>query len=394
MATRLQPVPGVLVGTGAGGIKYRDRDDVTVFAFERPIPTAATFTRNRFAAAPVAVAKQHLRSGTSQAWLINSGNANCGTGQRGLTVASQSCAQLAATLHAPANRVLPFSTGVIMEQLSPTRLRAGSDKAARALQPNNWHAAARAIMTTDTCAKGASRQVKVKGGKLTVTGIAKGSGMIHPNMATMLAFIATDATVPRSWLSTCLRGAVAETFNSISVDGDTSTNDAVVLGATSAAGKQSAAELRQLTTAITEVCAQLATAIVADGEGATTTACVTVTGLATNRACQAMADAVAGSPLIKTMLYARDPNIGRLLMAIGKAPVRFDPAVVTISFNGKAAFRRGQRVTGFTEALAKRQMKAKQVAIGITAGKTKTSAQRLFCDLGPDYIKINAEYRS
>lgn len=384
----------MLVGTGSGGIRTKGRDDVAVFAGAHPMPTAATFTRNNFAAAPVTIARQHLRGGRSQAWLVNSGNANCGTGKRGLATASSSCAHLGQALGIPATQVIPFSTGVIMEPLSAARLHAGCDVAASRLQPGNWRAAAKAIMTTDTVAKGASVQLRAKGGKVTLTGIAKGSGMIHPNMATMLAFLATDADVPLSWLRTQLRTSVAASFNRISVDGDTSTNDATILAATGMAGKQSATELKRLAQALEEMCRELAQAVVRDGEGATTTATVTVTGLASDQACRAVADAIACSPLIKTMLHARDANLGRLLMAIGKAPVACQPEAVTIKIHGLTAFSNGQRAARFTENVASRLMRKDPVTIAINAGPAKTEASCMFCDLGPGYIKINAEYRS
>ena len=394
MPKKIHHVEGVQIGTGNGKIKATPRDDVTVFTFAKPVPTAAVFTQNRFVAAPVVVAKKHIRQGKSQAWIINAGNANCGTGKKGHETALASCDFLAKKLAIKPNYVLPFSTGVILEQLSFKKLQAGCNLAIKNLHAKNWQAAAKAIMTTDTTLKSSSYQQKIKTGNLTVSGIAKGAGMIHPNMATMLAFLVTDADVSTSWLKQSLTNNVNTSFNTISVDGDTSTNDAVVIAATGTSGKPTASQAKQLDKLIGQVCNDLATQIVMDGEGATTYAKVTVRGLNSNKSCIAMADSIANSPLIKTMLYARDPNLGRLLMAIGKTDAKFDINNIKIDINSKPAFRNGNRVRAFTEKIAQRQMKTKPVCIDVSVGNYKTVATKLFSDLSHKYVTINSDYRS
>ncbi len=387
---------GVRVGTAAAGIGKRRRPDVALFAFDAPAATAATFTRNRFVAAPVTVARRHMESGRSRtrAWVVNSGNANCGTGRRGLRVAADSCARAAGMLGARPEQVLPFSTGVIMEQLSAEALSRGIDRAASKLDPGGWQDAARAIMTTDTRPKGASVRMRTRKGRVTITGIAKGSGMIHPDMATMLSFIATDAGVSAPALRRRLREAVSDSFNAISVDGDTSTNDAVALAATGAAGKLTPAEERRFAAALSDLCADLANQIVADGEGATMTATVAVRGLRSDADCRRVADSVACSPLVKTMLNARDPNLGRLLMAIGKAGVDFDPDAVSVRINGQRAYGSGRRAASFTEKAAKKLFDRPPLLFEIAMGKGRARAAVTFSDLSREYVRINAEYRT
>ena len=393
---QLQSVPGLRIGVAAAGLKKSNAKDVAVFAFDRPASTAAVFTRNRFVAAPVTIARQHLAAGKgkSSAWVINAGNANCGTGSQGLTTADASCAHVGSQLGLAATTVIPFSTGVIMETLPWPKLKRGITTAMRQLNPAGWAAAAAAIMTTDTVIKGASVSVKAGQKSYTITGIAKGSGMIHPDMATMLAFIATDATVPARMLRPALQETVAQSFNTISVDGDTSTNDAVIIAATGHTDSLSGTNWQRFRRALHELSTDLANQIVADGEGATCTATVTVRGLATSRKCRAVADAIACSPLVKTMLHARDPNLGRLLMAIGKAGVELDPTTIDVRLNGTLACKGGCRATGFTEAKAQRSFARQPVLIEIQVGKRQTVAQVTFCDLSADYIRINSNYRS
>ena len=389
-------VGGARVGTAAAGIKKGGAPDVAVIAFDAPSPTACVFTTNRFAAAPVDVAREHLaRCGRkTSAWVVNSGNANCGNGAAGTRDARKSCAALAARIGAKAESVLPFSTGVIMEPMPMDKVASGIGGAAARLGEDGWDEAAAAIMTTDTVPKIVRTTTRVRGAQATIMGIAKGSGMIHPDMATMLAFIVTDAGLPAARLSRGLADAVPGTFNSITVDGDTSTNDAVALAATGAAGAVAGADAGKVLDAVGEVCSDLASQIVADGEGATCTATVTVTGLAGSAACKRVAVSIADSPLIKTMLHARDPNIGRLLMAIGKSGVAFDPKAVRISVNGNLAFRSGARAPSFTEARAQRCFDKPPLAIDVAMGKGRGRASVEFCDLSADYVRINAEYRT
>ncbi len=390
------PVVGVEVGTASAGIKKSRAADLALISFWRPIPTAVLFTQNRFVAAPVTVAKDHLNrsSDLSRAWLINSGNANCGTGPQGIATARASCKFVAAQLGCTPAQVLPFSTGVIMESLSLTKLVNATTRAHKQLGASSWLQAAKAIMTTDTKVKAATRQLPSKHGKYTVTGIAKGSGMIHPQMATMLAFIVTDAHLSATALKTGLRKATATSFNQISVDGETSTNDAVALAATGAAGKPDKKQLPHWQKALEEVCGELAMLIVNDGEGATCVATIEATGFASNTLCRQIADSVACSPLIKTMLHARDPNIGRLLMAIGKVPGDYNPHKIKIRINNKLAFADGRRVASFNEQQAQKQFSKPPMHLQVSAGKRPTSAKVTFCDLSAKYVNINSEYRS
>ena len=390
------PVAGVEIGTASAGIKKPRGTDLALLCFPRPLPTATVFTQNRFAAAPVVIARKHLShsGGLSQAWLINSGNANCGTGAQGLKTAKHSCISVAKQLACRPEQVLPFSTGVIMEPLPLVKLVRASKQARQQTAANGWQQAAKAIMTTDTYPKTAHRSLVLGGRQITLTGIAKGSGMIHPHMATMLAFIATDAHIAPRALQAALREAVRNTFNQISVDGDTSTNDAVALVATGHAGKPSKTHLPKWASALQELCAELADLIVSDGEGATCTAIVKASGFASNLLCRQVADSVACSPLIKTMLHARDPNLGRLLMAIGKVPGDYKPTAVTIRINGKLAFSHGRRTAGFTEQVARQQFANLPLCLEISAGKRQTYAQVTFCDLSAEYVSINSAYRS
>lgn len=384
------------MGTASAGIKKGRSPDIAVILFDRPAATAATFTQNKFVAAPVTLAREHLADcrGRTKAWIINSGNANCGTGKRGYRVARDSCKALAAAIDTQPEKVLPFSTGVIMEQIPDGLLGKGATLAARKPAQKNWADAARAIMTTDTKPKGASVRLNAKGSSHVITGIAKGSGMIHPDMATMLAFIATDANLPVAPLRRHLRDAVSQTFNAISVDGDTSTNDAVALAATGMAGRLTQAEQKRFGAALLDLCFELAHQIVLDGEGATCTATVCVRGLRSDAECRMVADSVACSPLVKTMLHARDPNIGRLLMAVGKSRADLDPAAIVLKFNGKTAYTSGTRAKAFTEKVARRCFAKPPLFIEVALGKKKTQSFVTFTDLSCDYVRINSDYRS
>ena len=372
------------------------RPDVALFSFAQPTPCAALFTSNTFAAAPVVVARKNLSAsaGLVRAWLINAGNANCGTGKPGMQTAQDSCRQVAGLLRCPLRQVLPFSTGVIMEPLARTKLLVGAKAAFANLAPNNWACAARAIMTTDTVPKGTSASFRVAGKRFRVTGVAKGAGMIHPNMATMLAFLATDASASPAALRRILAAAAADSFNAISVDGDTSTNDALVLAATGSEPPATGPALAALAACVTKVCARLAQALVADGEGCTRTAAVTASGFASRADCRTIAEAVARSPLVKTMLHAGDPNLGRVLMAIGNAPVKFRPDRLRLLINGKTAFANGSRNPRYNEQAAGRDFGRSHLRLTVIAGRGRNSFTCTFSDLSAEYVRINTDYRS
>lgn len=392
---KLSPVPGVLVGSAACGLKDKG-DDVALFSFAKPCPTAVVFTTNLFCGVPVDLARKHLGAsrGRSSGWVVNSGNANCGTGKRGHRAAVSSCANAARLLACEPQHILPFSTGVIGEPLAATKLNNGIRRAKARLGPDRWSAAAEAIMTTDTRPKGASLRVKTSGGMATLTGIAKGSGMIHPNMATMLGFICTDCKLTSEQMKNMLAKACKGSFNAISVDGDTSTNDAVAFAATGALGPPGARGLRRLEDALTELCGSLSAQIVADGEGATSQTTVKVSGFGSSKACRKIADAVANSLLVKTMLHGRSPNIGRVFAAAGGAGVEFNPNSVTIKVNGRLIFVKGALYANYDEKRVVASLKAKtRNLIEISDSRRKISrAQVTFCDLSSDYVSINADY--
>ena len=358
-------------------------------------PCAAFFTQNKFAAPPVAVCRTHLKqpsAGGIRGLAINAGIANAGTLGEGLKDAQESCRQLAGLLKCPARDILPFSTGVIMERLPMESYKKGLTRCVTQLREDNWLAAAHAIMTTDTVAKGKSRTLKISNRRFTVTGIAKGSGMIHPNMATMLAFVATDAAVSPAKLSLWQRQIAADTFNAISVDGDTSTNDSFVLIATGKAGKiQNEGTLKQ---AIFEVCEHLAEAIVRDGEGAEKLITIRVHGGKTRAVCRQVAETMAISPLVKTALAAGDANVGRFLMAIGNAGDGFSPQKTTLSIGKTPVIRAGGIDPRYDESRTTKQLAKKEVLIEIGLGNGKNEVILKTCDLTHRYIEINADYRS
>lgn len=396
----LLPVAGVRIGSVAAAIKKPDRLDLTVFALAPASRSAAVFTRNRFCAAPVIVAREHLRQAAPRALVINTGYANAGTGQQGIDQARATCAQLAALLDCAPQAVLPFSTGVIGEYFPLTRLLDGLPGCVAALDATHWPQAAQAIMTTDTVAKGASRQIDIDGVTVTITGICKGAGMIRPDMATMLAFIATDAPLSQDLLDRCLRQAVDASFNRISVDGDCSTNDACILVATAQAAlpeiKDSAsAAFASLCQAVTEVARQLAQAIVRDGEGATKFITVQIDGGGDTEECLAVAYRIAHSPLVKTAFFAADPNWGRLLAAIGSAGIDdLDVSRVNIDLDHLAVVRGGARASDYSEAAGAAIMAQAEITIQVQLGRGQASDTVWTCDLSYDYVKINADYRS
>ncbi|MBK1693998.1 bifunctional ornithine acetyltransferase/N-acetylglutamate synthase [Chromatium weissei] len=394
------PVAGLQLATGAAGIRYQGRDDVLVLALAPSSNVAAMFTRNAFCAAPVTVARQHLATAAPRYLLINSGNANAGTGKRGLTDALASCTALAQFTDCATEEILPFSTGVIGEPLPVDRLAAALPNVLARLDANAWPLAARAIMTTDTVPKLVSRQFELNGQTATVTGIAKGAGMICPNMATMLAFIATDATVAPALLQRCLQHAVAGSFNAITIDGDTSTNDACVLIATGTLGnplidQAETAEFAALQTAVDALCLELATAIVRDGEGATKLVTVRVENAANVAEARQVAYTIAHSPLVKTALFASDPNWGRILAAVGRAGVvDLDIERVQIWLGEVQIVSNGGRSPEYTEAAGAAAMAGAEILIRISLERGAALAQVLTCDFSYDYVRINAEYRS
>ena len=394
---KLFPVPGVKVGAAACGLKDEGAD-VALFHFDGPAPTAAVFTKNMFRAAPVLLAKKHISKnrGRSRAWVVNSGYANCGTGKRGKHAALSSCVRAARLLDCETRHVLPFSTGVIGEPLPVTKLNEGIRKARTRLSSDGWHAAAEAIMTTDTRPKSASMKVKASGDVATLTGIAKGSGMIHPNMATMLGFICTDLKLTALQMRKMLSKACKGSFNAISVDGDSSTNDAVAFAATGAVGAPTAVALRRFERALAELCSSLAYSIVADGEGSTCLTTVKVRGFGSSKACRKIADAIACSPLVKTMLHGRDPNVGRVFAAAGRAGVPFNQNTVTIKLNGKKVYVKGAIYQHYNEEKAARSLKSvKPNLIEIMDSRSHaTGAEVAFSDLSAKYVAINADYRS
>jgi glutamate N-acetyltransferase/amino-acid N-acetyltransferase len=394
------PVAGVRLGSAAAEIRYRGRDDLVVMELAEGARCAAVFTRNAFCAAPVVAARRHLALASPRYLLINSGNANAGTGSQGLADAEACCTELARIGGCSRERVVPFSTGVIGEDLPLGRMQAVFPRLLKALDDEGWPAAARAIMTTDTRPKLVSRQVALGGQMATVTGMAKGAGMICPDMATMLAFLATDAAVAQDLLQICLERAVAPSFNSITVDGDTSTNDACVLAAT---GRQTApvlkdagsADFATLCGAVEAVCLELAKSIVADGEGATKLVAVAVEGALDEAEARRVAYTVAHSPLVKTALFAADPNWGRILAAVGRADLQgLDIDAVRIWLDDVCIVRGGGRAPEYRELAGRAVMDRAEFGIRVDLGRGEARTRVLTCDLSYDYVRINAEYRT
>lgn len=395
-----ESVSGLRLAAVAAGIRYQGRDDLAVFELRTGSQCAAAFTRNAFCAAPVALAKRHLASATPRYLLVNAGNANAGTGRAGLDDARSSCEALAGLAGCRPEEILPFSTGVIGEPLPVARMTAALPGALERLEPGAWPAAARAIMTTDRVPKLVSRRFELDGRLATLTGIAKGAGMICPDLATMLAFLATDATVAPGPLQACLKGALEGSFNAITIDGDTSTNDASVLVATGALGNppiQDAAggALSALQAAVESVCQELATAIVRDGEGATKLVRVAVEEARTREEARRVAYTVAHSPLVKTALFASDPNWGRILAAVGRAGIPdVDIERVRIHLDRVLIVESGGRSAGYTEEAGAAVMVKPEIPIRIALGRGSARAEVLTCDLSYDYVRINAEYRT
>ncbi|WP_019560580.1 bifunctional glutamate N-acetyltransferase/amino-acid acetyltransferase ArgJ [Caldimonas manganoxidans] len=397
----LHPVPGVRIGTAMAGVRKAHRKDVCVFVLDEGAAVAGVFTRNRFCAAPVQVAREHLAAARGiRALVINTGNANAGTGEEGLAHARATCAALAGHLGVEPTQVLPFSTGVIMEPLPVDRIVAGLPVALAGLKADGWADAAQAIMTTDTVPKAVSTQVSIGAQTVTITGIAKGAGMIRPNMATMLGFIATDANIDPSLLPALVRQAADQSFNRITVDGDTSTNDAFVLMATRRAQHAAITALESpeglaLQEALIGVAQQLAQAIVRDGEGATKFITVRVEGGATADECRKVAYAIAHSPLVKTAFYASDPNLGRILAAVGYAGIEdLDQTKIDLYLDDVHVAQRGGRHPQYKEEDGQRVMKRSDITVRVLLGRGSAEATVWTCDLSHDYVSINADYRS
>ena len=396
----LYPVSGIRLGTTAAGLRKPGRRDLVVIECAPDTDVAAVFTRNRFCAAPVEVARLHLGSGAPRALLINTGYANAGTGALGLEDCHATCHALARELGCDPERILPFSTGVIGERLPIERLLAALPDAVGDLSASNWADAANGIMTTDSAPKGSSRRVQLGKREVTVTGIAKGAGMIRPDMATMLAFVATDAAISGEALSACVIAATSRSFNRITVDGDTSTNDACVLLATGHAGNESidkpAGPLYEaLLKAVTDVCTELAHAIVRDGEGATKFITIDVAEGDSQADCLEVAYTIAHSPLVKTAFFASDPNWGRILAAVGRARVaRLDVARVAIWLNDTCVVRDGALAADYTEEQGRAAMHPSEIRVRVTLGLGQHSARVWTCDFSHDYVRINADYRS
>ena len=397
----LHPVPGVELGIAMAGVRKAGRRDLTVIALAPGSQVAAVFTQNRFCAAPVQVCRRHLGLNAGvRALLVNTGNANAGTGDDGLARAQACCAALARRMGVEPAQVLPFSTGVIMEPLPDDRVIAGLPAALADLAPDHWAGAAEAIMTTDTVPKAASRRVRIDGREVTITGIAKGAGMIRPNMATMLGFVATDAVVEPALLRALVKEAADRSFNRITVDGDTSTNDSFVLIATGAAGNApvtqfDSADGAALRDAVIEVAEQLAQAIVRDGEGASKFITVQVDGGRSEAECRLVAYAIAHSPLVKTAFFASDPNLGRILAAVGYAGIAdLDQTLIDLDLGDVAVVRRGGRLPTYREEDGQRVMKAAEITIRVDLNRGDETASVWTCDLSTEYVKINADYRS
>lgn len=394
-AKSLHPVAGVELGIAMAGVKKANRKDLLVIRLAQGAAVAGVFTRNRFCAAPVMLAKRHLKNQV-RALVVNTGNANAGTGKDGLRLGFSVCEDLAKRIGIEPAQILPFSTGVIMEPLPAQRIIAGLPAAIADLREDNWFSAAEAIMTTDTVPKACSRKVRLSGGQAVVTGIAKGSGMIRPAMATMLGFIATDAKIPQAALNKLVKAVADRSFNCITVDGDTSTNDSFIL---IASGKGVSVSSRKdfsvLEKAIIQTAQQLAQAIIRDGEGATKFVTVAVECGRNEPECRKVAYAIAHSPLVKTAFFASDPNLGRILAAIGNAGVgELDTSKVDLFIDDVRVARAGGRDPKYREEQGVQAMRKPEFTVRAVLHRGKAAATLWTCDLSYDYVKINAEYRT
>ena len=396
----LLPVSGLKLGIASAGIKKPGRRDITLMELAPGSRVAGVFTQNRFCAAPVTVCKQHLQSGNIRALVINTGNANAGTGEEGLARAQQTCGAVAELFGIAPEQVLPFSTGVILEPLPIAKILPALPDAKADLAASHWSEAAHAILTTDIVAKGASATAQVGGKTITVTGIAKGSGMIHPNMATMLGYVATDAAISQTLLNQLVKDVADVSFNCVTVDGDTSTNDSFILIATGQAGNAeitdaNSSDYAALKNALNEVSIKLAQAMARDGEGATKFMTVQIEGGNSHPECKQIAYAIARSPLVKTAFFASDPNLGRILAAIGYAGVaNLDVNNIKVYLGDVLVAEKGGRAASYTEAQGAAVMKEAEITIRVLLNRGTVNATVWTCDFSYDYVKINAEYRT
>ena len=401
VASSLHPVAGVRIGVAVAGVRKANRKDLTVFLLDEGASVGGVFTRNRFCAAPVQICRERLDAGAAvRAIVVNTGNANAGTGEDGLARARQTCEALAAQLKLQPDQVLPFSTGVIMEPLPVDRIVAGLPAAITDAQPAHWARAAEGIMTTDTVPKAASAKAMVGGVEVTITGISKGAGMIRPNMATMLGFLATDARVDQSVMHQLALELAEGSFNRVTIDGDTSTNDSFIVIATNKAANAPVTALdsvdgQALKAAMLGVARQLAQAIVRDGEGATKFITVQVEGGKTTAECRQVAYAIAHSPLVKTAFFASDPNLGRILAAVGYAGIEdLDQTKIDLYLDDVHVAVNGGRNPSYREEDGQRVMKQAEITVRVNLGRGSASDTVWTCDLSHDYVSINADYRS
>lgn len=399
-ASSLMPVKGVQLGFAEANIRKQNRKDLLVIQLDEGSKVAGVFTKNQFCAAPVTLCKQHLAERQEiRALVVNTGNANAGTGESGMQNAVKTCEALASLLKLATNQILPFSTGVILEPLPVDKLIAGLPTCVSGLKEDNWLNAAEAIMTTDIVAKGYSKQIQLGGKTITITGISKGSGMIHPNMATMLGYIATDAAIGQEALNQLIDHAVNRSFNCITVDGDTSTNDSLILIATGQAEnpeiQAGSTDYIALRDAMTDIAILLAQAIVRDGEGATKFMTIKVEGGRDVEECRKVGYAIAHSPLIKTAFFASDPNLGRILAAIGYADVEgLDVNNMQLYLGDVLVAEHGGRAAAYEEAQGAAVMKEPEILVRVALNRGKAEATVWTCDFSYDYVKINADYRS
>jgi glutamate N-acetyltransferase / amino-acid N-acetyltransferase len=397
----LYPIAGVRIGVTQAGVRKLDRKDLTVVLLDEGVSVAGVFTTNRFCAAPVQVCREHLALGKGvRALLINTGNANAGTGAEGLASARSSCNALASRLGCAPEEILPFSTGVIMEPLPLDRIEAGLDAAIADAQPGHWLHAAEGIMTTDTVPKAFGAQFMLDGKLISITGVSKGAGMIRPNMATMLGFIATDANISQGVMQQLALELAEGSFNRVTVDGDTSTNDSLMLMASNKAGNVPIESLdsqagKALKAFMLDVAIKLAQAIVRDGEGATKFITVQIDGGRNAQECRKVAYAIAHSPLVKTAFYASDPNLGRILAAVGYAGIDdLDPGCIELFLDNVHVATRGARHPDYQETDGQRVMKQAEISIRVDLGRGTTSETVWTCDFSHEYVTINADYRS
>ncbi len=395
----MHAVPGLRLAATCAGIKQEGRRDVVLMALDEGTQVAAVFTRNAFCAAPVHICRAHLSQSAPRYLLTNTGNANAGTGEQGVRDGLACCEAVAQAAGCATAAVLPFSTGVIGEPLPVEKITTAVPALLAALGDDGWADAAHGILTTDTVPKGVSMQVSIDGVLVTVTGIAKGSGMIRPDMATLLAYIATDAQVAQPVLQACLEQAVARSFNRITVDGDTSTNDSCLLMATGRSalriGQADGSAFEALCTAVSEVCESLAQAMVRDGEGATKLMTIDVQGGLNSEECLLVAYAIAHSPLVKTAFFAADPNWGRILAVVGRAGLKnLDINAVQLFLDDVCIVRDGGRASEYTEEAGQAVMDRDEINICVVLGRGEACEQVWSCDLSYDYVRINAEYRT